>query len=255
LSDGSQDVIDGALVGVEPPRVAARFSEEAHQARLAWAGRMLAGVAHEISNPLTVIQGFAHVLYARAGAEDDRRDLLCILDETRRLGALVEDMLCFTRRGREDVELVDLARVVRAAVNLTRNEMRLAGVAVVAGLGEEPLLVRAQHGACVQVLLNVLTNARQSLQAVDAAERGIGLRVARDVPGRVALLVSNNGPPIPAEDAARIFEPFFTTKCASEGSGLGLAVCREVLERSGGKITLDENGSAGVCFRLEFPAG
>jgi two-component system, NtrC family, phosphoglycerate transport system sensor histidine kinase PgtB len=253
LSEGRHEVVE-ASADAEASVACSRFVDEAHQARLVWAGRMLAGVVHEVNNPLTAIRTYAHMLHERAATEEDRRDLLCILEETRRLGTLVEDMLRFTRRGREGLDPVDLCRVVHAALNLMRHELRLAGITAVASLPDEPLLARAQHGVCVQVLLNVLANARQSLEELRGEPRGIVVRSAPAAPGLVALHVTNNGPPIPADVAARIFEPFFTTK-STEGCGLGLAVCRELLERVGGSITLHENGGAGVCFRLEFAAG
>jgi two-component system NtrC family sensor kinase len=218
---------------------------------------MLAGVVHEINNPLAVIQGYAQLLHERASSEDDQRDLQCILDETRRLATLVEDMLSFTRRGTDAVETVDLQRVVQAAVNLTTHEMRQARVAVVASLPAEPCGVRGSHGVYVQVLLNLLANARQSLEGASGIERGILLRIeapAPDAPG-VDLVVANNGPSIRPELREAIFEPFFTTKAEGDGSGLGLALCRELLARYGARLVLDPpgGGSAPVSFRLSLP--
>jgi two-component system NtrC family sensor kinase len=218
---------------------------------------MLAGVVHEINNPLAVIQGYAQLLHERAVSEDDRRDLQCILDETRRLATLVEDMLSFTRRGTEAVEVVDLQRVVQAAVNLTTHDMRQARVTVVASLPREPCSVRGSHGVYVQVLLNLLANARHSLEAAPTVERGIVLRVEPPTAAAraVDLVVSNNGPPIEPALREAIFEPFFTTKGEGEGSGLGLALCRELLARYGASLALDPSGAGSppVSFRLTLP--
>jgi two-component system C4-dicarboxylate transport sensor histidine kinase DctB len=230
-------------------------SEVAHRARLMQAGQMLAGVVHEINNPLAVIQGYAQLLQDRAARDEDRHDLQAILDETRRLASLVDDMLSFTRRGPEAVETVDVQRVVQAALNLTAHDMRQARVVVVATVPRDPVLVRASHGACVQVLLNLLGNARQSLESGRRDGRAIALRIepAR-APAGTCLVVSNNGPPIPPELADTIFEPFFTTKDEGEGNGLGLAVCRQLLGRFGATLVLDPPDEAmPVSFRITLP--
>jgi signal transduction histidine kinase len=218
------------------------------------AGQLLAEVVHEINNPLAVIQGYTQLLLERARDPEDRRDLACVLDEARRLGTLVEDMLSFARRGGPELETVDLRRVVSSTLNLTTHSMRQARVSVVASLPDRDLLVRGQHGAYVQVLLNLLTNARQSLEAGRRDGRGIALRLDLGAPGLVRLVVSNNGPPIPTELGDRIFEPFFTTRPAGEGSGLGLALCRQIVTRYGGSIALEPTvGDEGPTFRIEIP--
>ena len=182
--------------------------EVAHRARLMQAGQMLAGVVHEINNPLAVIQGYAQLLQDRAARDEDRHDLQAILDETRRLASLVDDMLSFTRRGPEAVETVEVQRVVQAALNLTAHDMRQARVVVVATVPRDPVLVRASHGACVQVLLNLLGNARHSLESGRRDGRAIAIRIepARGPPAtapRTCLVVSNNGPPIPRRAGGR----------------------------------------------------
>ncbi|MHC4845920.1 MAG: sensor histidine kinase [Planctomycetota bacterium] len=238
-----------------PPTVGVD-EETAHRARLIQAGQMLAGVVHEINNPLAVIQGYAQLLIERAQDAEDRRDLGCILDEARRLGTLVEDMLAFTRRSGDDIGRVDLRRAVNAAINLTAHAMRQARVALVASLPERDVHVQGQQGAYVQVLLNLLTNARQSLESGRDDGRGISIRVERTRPGVTTMMVTNNGPPIDAALAERIFEPFFTTRADSEGSGLGLALCREILARHGATIRVDPpHPDGGACFRVEFPEG
>ncbi len=240
--------------GWAPGRGSDLDASAAHRARLVQAGQMLAGVVHEINNPLAVVHGYAQLLLERARNEDDRHDLSILLGETQRLCTLIEDMLSFTRRGTDAIETVDLGRVVSAAINLSTHAMRQARVTVIATLPQEAPLVRGQLGAFVQVLLNLLTNARQSFAADVRSGRGVALRVTEGAPGRTRLIVSNNGPPIPPELEDRIFEPFFTTKADGEGSGLGLALCREIMERFGGSIALQSSDDEGVSFALEFAA-
>jgi signal transduction histidine kinase len=220
------------------------------------AGQMLAGVVHEINNPLAVILGYGQLLLERASNEEDRRDLQTILDEARRAATLVEDMLGFTRRSTEAAPTADLQRVVQSAVNLTAHEMRQARITLVATLPEHAVPVRAAHGVCLQVLLNVLGNARRSLEQVEPHRREVSVRLEHgpDEDQRVSLLVSNTGPPIEPELAEAIFEPFFTTR--PDGCGLGLALCRELLAQHDATIALEPRGAedATVTFRITLPS-
>lgn len=245
-------MVDGQIdVGV---RGGAELDERAHRARLEHAGQLLAGVMHEVRNPLAVIQGYAQLLHERVSDAADRADLACVLEESRRMGQLIEDMLAFTRRSQGGAESVDLGRVVDAALNLTGHTMKQARIAVVASIGDPAPTVIGNHGTYVQVLLNLLVNARHSLEADEGnRERGISLRSADPGGGRVSLLVSNNGPPIPTEAREAVFEPFFTTKLPGQGSGLGLALCRELLGRYDARIELEGPAERGVTFRLDLP--
>lgn len=226
--------------------------ERAHQARLLQVGQMLAGIVHEIKNPLAVIQGYAQLLHDR-DEPGSREELSAILQETQRLAALVEDMLAFVRRGGDALGRVDLSRAVAAAVNLTTHAMRQARVSVSCTLPPEPVAVRGQHGAYVQVLLNLLSNARQSLAEGRERDRRVTILVEPGGDGPVSVLLANNGPPIPPEHRAAIFDPFFTTRSEGEGTGLGLPLCREILARFGATIGLLPGDEAGVTFRLELP--
>ena len=227
---------------------------QAHEARLLQAGRMLGGIVHEIKNPLAVIQGYAQLVLDRCQDEDDRHDLASVLQESRRLGALVEDMLSFLRRGSDAVEDVDLRRVVEATLNLCTHSMRQARVTVVASLPDITPLVRGQHGAYMQVLINLLNNARESLEQHDVVDRSISLSLVQGDPGRTILTVSDNGPALPADCAQAVFDPFYTTKQEGKGVGLGLALCRDILTRHGATISLEPpTGPIGVTFRVDLP--
>lgn len=229
-------------------------AERAHRLRLEQAGQMLAGVVHEINNPLAVIHGYAQLLLEQATDEQQREDLGAILRETRRLSTLVDDMLSFTRRGTGEVESIDVGRTISAAVNLAAHGMRQARVSVAAVLPPMALTARGHDGTCVQVLLNLLENARQSLQQSDVHPREIGITAERTASGSVEVRVRNNGPPIDEALVEEIFKPFFTTKPAGVGTGLGLALCRSLLERFGGSIALaSRGGPEGVVFVVTLP--
>ncbi len=242
------DVVEGGVDGV----VEGTDVQATHRERLVQAGELLAGVVHEIKNPLAVIQGYAQLLHDKVTDDEDRSDLQCILEETRRVGGLIDDMLSFTRRGAEAVENVDLGRVVSSAINLTSHSMRQGNISLVASLPEAPVYVRGHHGAYVQVLLNLLSNARQSLEAGRPAGRGIAIRLESEG-ACTAMVVSNNGPAVPDALVESIFDPFVTTKADGEGTGLGLSVSRQILGRYGASIELDRAVRDGVSFRVGLP--
>jgi signal transduction histidine kinase len=235
--------------------------EAAHEARLIQAGQMLAGIVHEIRNPLAVIQGYAQLLQESLADAEATEDVGRIIQETKRLGALVDDMLSLVRRdGGQRESSIDLARSVQTALNLTTHAMRQAAVTIVSDVPDTGCYVKGQQGACIQVLLNLFDNARESLEECGKKDREISLHIEegtweaeRGDFWRVD--VSNNGPPILPKVADTIFDSFFTTKQARSGTGLGLALCREILERFGGSICLLDpgHGDRGVVFRLELP--
>lgn len=257
-SDPPADAARGA--GDDPGRVD-ELLERAHEARLLQAGSLLGGIVHEIKNPLAVIQGYAQLLRERVRDDDDREDLERLLEEARRLGALVEDMLGFVRRGPDGAETVDLNRVVESALNLMSHALRQSRVSVVANLGDAPALARGQHGVYVQVLVNLVTNALNALREAGTPHPGLALRIQDGTTGRLQVVVSNNGPPIDDELAERIFAPFVTTRPSGGGTGLGLALCRDILQRYDGTLTLDPapaptsgaERAQGVSFRVDVP--
>ncbi len=242
------------MAGVQQ-REAGDVLEVAHEARLLQAGRMLAGIVHEIRNPLAVIQGYAQLLQETLEEASDADDVGRIIQETKRLGALVDDMLSFVRRDAgTGTGSLDLARAVQAALNLTTHAMRQSGVTVVANIPEAGCHVKGQQGAFIQVLLNLLDNARESLEESETTARGIVLRVDERAESW-QLDVSNNGPSIPPAMLESVFDSFVTTKQEGAGTGLGLALCREILERFGGSIRVlaAEESESSVTFRLELP--
>ena len=164
-------------------------------------------------------------------------------------------MLGFVRRGADEAQAVDLHGVVESALSLMAYELRQARISVVANLGGEAVLARGQHGVLVQVLLNLLANARNAMTEAHTPDPGLSLRIQDGVTGRVQILVANNGPPIDLELAERIFAPFVTTRGDGGGTGLGLALCREILERFDGTISVDppRPGEQGACFRVDLP--
>ena len=208
--------------------------------KLASVGRLSAGVAHEIGNPLQSIIGFADLLAGGTLDERARADFVGrIQREAERIHHIVRELLDYSRPVDEALEAVELAAVVEQALQLVQPLKQFRALTIdhdEEGLRALPS-ARGNSGRLVQVVVNLLLNAADALAGLDQA--CIRLQ-ARAVGDRAELLVSNNGPPIPTAVRERIFDPFYSTKEPGEGTGLGLAVCRSIAEACGGSLTLDD---------------
>jgi signal transduction histidine kinase len=218
----------------------------ARSEKLATVGRLAAGVAHEIGNPLGAVSGYADLARSRLppGADPELRDALArISAAAERIDRIVRELLDFARPAPPEVHPVSLSGAVEAAVHLATVQSRMKGVAVEVDVPGDlpPVLGNERHLA--QVLLNLLLNAGDAM-------RGAGtVRVsARPADGRVELEVRDTGPGIAAEDLPRVFDPFFTTKEPGEGSGLGLAICHSIVESLGGSIDARSPPGGGAAF-------
>jgi len=221
----------------------------AHKDRLSSIGTLASGVAHEVGNPLTGILMVAKNLASDPGAEDAQERLGIIVDEAKRIHGIVQSLLTFSRRDEtagDLLEAIPVARVVRAAVELAKLEME--GCLIELELSVDRPAMATSDGL-TQVLVNLLNNARQ------ACPRGgtVYVRTRLDN-GTVRVEVDDEGPGIPEELRERVFEPFFTTKPDGQGTGLGLSVSRQIVERFGGSLTHEPRAPRGSRFTVTLKA-
>ena len=209
------------------------------QERLAGVGRLAAGVAHEISNPLGVILGYVKLLKNRALGEQ-REELGIIEEEALRCQHIVEDLLDLARPHPLAGDSIDLRKLCDDVVARLREAGRLAGVEVAVSGDAQ---VQGSGERLHQVASNLVRNA------AEAAGAGGHVRVALSAtPEAVRLEVSDDGPGLSAEARARLFEPFFTTK--PSGTGLGLAVSQAIAHAHGGRIEARGGAAGGAVFAL-----
>jgi two-component system NtrC family sensor kinase len=187
-------------------------------------------------------------LAADPGAEDAQERLAIIVDEAQRIHGIVQSLLTFSRRDETGVELqaIPVARVVRAAAELAKLETK--GCHIDLDLSVDAPVMATPDGL-TQVLVNLLNNARQ------ACPRGarVYVRTALD-DGTVRIEVDDEGPGISAELVDRVFEPFFTTKPDGQGTGLGLSVSRQIVERFGGTLRYEPRNQGGSRFTVTLQA-
>ena len=246
---------DGALIGIvvvlrdltESKVLARRALAADKQATL---GRLVAGAAHEINNPLTSVLGGAELLQDSVRHDPEAVDLLrMIVGECSRAGRIVRDLLSFARQRPVARTAVDLADVVRSAVALREAYMRAAGIEISFDAADAAP-VQVDVDQIKQVVLNLLVNAEDAVAG--AATKRIGVTIGRRG-GRVLLMVNDSGPGVPEELRHQIFEPFFTTKPEGHGTGLGLAVSHGIVAEHGGSMGVSRGVLGGAQFAVEFP--
>lgn len=234
-----------AALREERARLAASRDQVLAQERLATVGRLAAGVAHEIGNPLTAVLGYVELLRADLppGPPADLIDR--VGRETERIQRIVRDLVDYARPVKERVEPVSLAEVTAAALDLTAPQPRFRSVEVERALPADLPPAAASAPRLVQVLLNLLINA------ADAGATRVRI-AARASGGRVTLEVADDGPGVSEQIRPRLFEPFTTTKEPGAGTGLGLAVCRSIVGAFAGTIDLAET-EKGATFVVTLP--
>ncbi len=231
--------------GGELEKAERRVAEAEHLASL---GRLAAGLAHEIRNPLGSIRGAIELLRAsNALADEDVRLCRLIEQETLRLNHLVTDMVDLSRPRDPTLHEIDLALTIRNVVELARSS-GLGNEIDVRYNGPAALVVIADRAQMHQVLWNLVRNALQV--STRGAEVVVGLSVERD--GSARMTVTDSGPGIPHADRHRIFEAFFTTK--KHGVGIGLALVKQIAESHGFTLDVDANAQRGTMFCVSIPA-
>jgi len=223
-------------------------------ARLAAVGRLSAGVAHEIGNPLAAIRGLLDLMQSGALDPDEEREFVVrIQRESERIHHTIRDLLDFSRSGPAQEGRIessaDVSEVVSDTVKLLDRQSRFHDIELALALDEGLPRVRGDHERLRQLLLNLLFNAADAL----GGKGRIEVR-ARNDDGAVELIVEDDGPGIDREIIDQVFDPFVTTKAAGQGTGLGLAVCYTIVERLGGAIEAGNLEQGGARFGVRLPA-
>ena len=220
------------------------------QEKLVTVGRLAAGVAHEVGNPLAAVLGYVDLLLHDEPADGERREPLeRIRKETDRIRGIVADLLEYSRPLQGSVEAVRVGDAVEVALSLVRPQPRFGEVEVVRELRDDVPAVAAAQNRLVQVLLNLLLNAADAMGG-----RGrITITARADGSDAVELRVADSGPGVPAELRAQIFDPFFTTKEPGQGTGLGLSISRSIVEAYGGTLTVADGAGGGATFVVRLP--
>lgn len=215
-------------------------------------GKLAAGVAHELNNPLTGVLTFSEDLLADAPEDSPiREDLEIIMRETLRCRQIVRDLLDFSRQTTTNRTSVSLASVIKKTVKLVEKQAAFHNIAFDLQLSRKGLTVYADSNKIQQVILNLIINARDAMDGRGLLE--IKTREVAEEP-KAEIQVVDSGSGIPPENLDKIFEPFFSTK-GDRGNGLGLAAVRSIVEEHGGQIEVQSIYGEGALFRVVWPTG
>jgi PAS domain S-box-containing protein len=221
-----------------------------HSERLSAIGELIAGVAHEINNPLQTIIGCTELMLDEAAASN-RADLEIVRKEAMRAGQIVRNLLAFARRGASDRVVADLNALVRATAELREYHLQQVNISLTLRLAPMALPVMVNREEIRQVILNLLLNAEHAIASSGSGGGSIAMETSAS-DGLQIVEVTDSGPGISPELRGRIFEPFFTTREVGEGTGLGLSISLGIVSAHGGSLALVDS-PAGARFRLSLP--
>jgi two-component system NtrC family sensor kinase len=221
-------------------------------------GRLAAGVAHEINNPLTGVLTFTHMLLQRKDIKEDMRsDLETIAQQTERVRKIVKNLLDFSRQTALNPELTDINQLVESVVSMMKNQALVKGIDLQCNLDKGLPLITLDANQIQSVLFNLLLNALDATEQDDTivVTTGIGISGSAADPQGVEITVRDTGCGIPAEHFDKLFDPFFTTKDVGQGTGLGLAISYGIVQRHGGTIWVQSEVGKGSTFTVWLPLG
>jgi PAS domain S-box-containing protein len=225
-----------------------------HRERVAALGSMLAGVAHELNNPLAVVMAQTELLAETANDEKTRQRAQKILKPVERCSRIIRTFLALARHRdtrKSNINIEDLISDVR---ELLEYQFRANEINVVVIIESSFPEIWGDGAQISQVLLNFLINSQQALMEI-AQDRSIIIEAVTVKENKVRIIVSDNGPGIPDSIRNRVFEPFFTTKPEGQGTGLGLSFCQNVADSHSGTIEIDREVSSGTRITFELPVG
>ncbi len=227
-----------------------------HISKLADIGRLTAGVAHELNNPLMIIRGFAEniqLLIDQGGT--NKKEILSQVDPivkaSDRMAKIISTMMKFSRDDEVLMVHVDLWEIVEDTLVFMRNRLSESGIQVERDLRSPLCVVKCDPNQIEQIILNILSNAIHALESVPESNRKI--RITLDTKEKVVLGIWNNGPEISNEIKDKVMTPFFTTKGVGEGTGLGLSLSYEIMKGHNGELSFSSAKGKGVEFYLTFP--
>src|SRR5206468_2266094 len=250
----------GAVLLFEDQSEKRRLQDQLLQSeKMSAIGQLIAGVAHDLNNPLASVVGFSDLLGEAADVPPRLAEPLAVIrQEAERASAIVRNLLSFARRQEGERQLQSIRPILESTHQLLRNQLLAARTELT--LEFEPGLpeVEVHANQIKQVFVNIINNAAQAIAGARPQAGGRIQIVTRCQPDGLSVSISDNGPGIPEALAQRVFEPFFSTKSEGEGTGLGLSICLGIVKEHGGSMSLDPGGAGsgrGATFTVELPAG
>jgi len=254
--DGKEDATAAIYNDLREKKAVQKKLEEAENQlfqseKLASLGRLSAGVAHEINNPLTSILLYGNLMREKLGdAHPLANNLNYILEDAERCQEIVKNLLAYSRQTRPSKDIFYLNNLVGESLRLIRDQKLFLNVKIIKELDEYQSLVNADKNQLCQVLINLILNAFDAM----GGKGTLTLKTYRDRENdKVFIEVADTGGGIPKENQSKVFDPFFTTKDVGKGTGLGLSMAYGILKENNGRISIKKTGPEGTTLLLELP--
>jgi two-component system, NtrC family, sensor kinase len=263
LRAGERSLLFTAIPLAEPGSAVLVFEDQSEKRRLqdqliqsekmSAIGQLIAGVAHDLNNPLASVIGFSDFLAESTEVPPQLAEPLEVIrQEAERAATIVRNLLSFARSQEGERQVQSVWPILQSTLALLRNQMMAHHVEATLELEMDLPDIEINANQIKQVFVNLINNATQAIAGANRSGR-IWITAKRWLDG-IAVSVADNGPGIPEDVIPRVFEPFFTTKQEGQGTGLGLSICQGIVKEHGGRITLDARPGAGVTFTVELPS-
>jgi two-component system NtrC family sensor kinase len=270
VRSGERTLVVAAITTGEPGAAVLLFEDQSEKRRLqeqllqsekmSAIGQLIAGVAHDLNNPLASVVGFSDLLGEAPDVPPRLAEPLAVIrQEAERASSIVRNLLSFARRQEGERQLQSIRPILESTHQLLKNQLLAARIELT--LTFEPGLpeVEVHANQIKQVFVNIINNSAQAIASMRAQQGGGRIDiVTRCEPDGLSVNISDNGPGIPEAVVQRIFEPFFSTKSEGEGTGLGLSICHGIVKEHGGDIAVDPGGAGsghGATFSVQLPTG
>ena len=220
--------------------------------KLSALGQLIAGVAHELNNPLAVVIGYSELLAGKSGLDKETiDDIHRIHHESQRASRIVRDLLSFARPSEPQKKAVNINRLVASVLETQEARLEAAGIQLDQHLADVLSTTKADPGQIEQILVNLIGNA---IHVLSERSKPRVLTIRTEEEGNyIRMIVADNGPGIPSDIIGRIFDPFFTTKPLGKGTGLGLTISNTIIQEHRGKILVENQPTGGAKFTVELP--
>ena len=261
-----QDLLDmmatiGSQIGqfIERKRAEEAFRtaqmELAHVTRVATLGEMTASIAHEINQPLGALVNNAGACLGWLDAgnlEEARNSVALVMDDAQRASEIITRIRALVKKAPPQKDWLDINQIIREVIALGQSEVQRNHIALETQLSDDMPLVFADRIQLQQVMLNLMMNAIEAMTQVTTPRELLISSGADDSKG-VVVVVRDSGPGLDSKSLERLFEPFYTTK--PQGMGMGLAICRSIIEAHGGRLWATTNRDRGASFHFSLPTG
>jgi signal transduction histidine kinase len=226
-----------------------------HSQLLASLGEMTAGIAHEISNPLSSILLHCDLMLSEEMPSGQSRDLRVVRDEAKRASKIMRSLLTYSHQSSPRLRRLDLHKVLNKVMNMRLYTGSARSITAYKDLVSGPLHIRGDSSQLTQVFVNLLLNAEDAIRESGRANGG-NITVASRIHGKWAeVSVADDGTGVSEEKLSQVFNPFFTTKAVGKGTGLGLSTCQAIVTDHNGLIRVENNDMGGATFTVELPLG